>query len=89
MAERTVLLDATQAVIEAHTEPLIPRSTWREGKVRDDRRRNCHGGRGGYRPDRRRPHRPGPGEASGSARTTDGHLSYFDANTNGKCKVVL
>ena len=24
MAERTVLLDATQAVIEAHTEPLIP-----------------------------------------------------------------
>ena len=20
--------------------------------------------------------------------TTDGHLSYFDANTNGKCEVV-
>ena len=29
-----------------------------------------------------------PGEASCSARTTDGHLSYFDANTNGKCEVV-
>ena len=28
------------------------------------------------------------GEASCSARTTDGHLSYFDANTNTKCKVV-
>ena len=49
---------------------ISPKHAGEKGRCETDRRRDCHDGRGGYRPDRR-PHRPGPGEASCSARTTD------------------